>query len=1014
MDGGVGRRLRGYACASVVVLALLGGIVPAAQAKVNVTDMIATTVRPDAPCSFSNRPASWTQAGANADVCLAVAFKSASGGDLGNSLGLGDDVKDMRISLPPGQVGSPRAVPLCDTATFRRRGCPSTSQVGTVAAAAETVVGVVGEQLLQGKIYLISTTGTEAARLGVQLEAVGIPAIRLEAEMRLRPEDNGVDTIVKDSPRDFAGIPIELRRMTMRLWGSDKQHPHYTRPFLSSPTNCAAPATFRLELTSYAGDKTVAERTPYTPTDCGTLKMPIGAKVTTERTADVPTEVVADVTEDDDAAAGRGNAHVRNARLVLPAGFEISASSGSKGLEGCTDEQFGLGKAQAVTCPEASRIGTVQFRSPLLLVDQLEGPVYIAAPRPGSPKLRFFATAEAGPQDDALRVKIAARAEIDPVTGQLTTVLEDLPPTPFTRFRFIFRGGPQAMLSTPRKCGTYTSSIVAEGFPGAPGASAQSDTTIDQGCNDPEPFAPTLSTELSTTQAGADTSVVATLGRPDGSARLAGARVTLPAGLAGRLDSVPACPIDAARAGNCGEESRVGSVVSTAGPGPEPLSLPGGVYLTSPVDGAPAGMAVIANAKVGPLDFGRIVVLAKVDVGPDASITMTFLDVPQRLEGIPLNLRGLRLALDRPGFIFNASNCGPLQLSATLTSDTGASADLTAPYQLTGCDKLAFGPKLSASIEGNRAALAPGGNPKLKVQLASDPGTANVRAAAITMPEGISVDITKLKTVCPLADYERGACAPSSQIGTVTARTPLLNDPLGGVVRFVSVPGVPLPQLGIQVRGRISLDLTGKVAVDARSRLVTTLDPVPDTPISSLEMTLGGAGTPLVVGKDLCANASNPVLATFTSWAGSSVSSTTGLQTSGCTPTATMKVSSLTRGRPGLDLRVVSGQSPVDRVELALPSGLTYASAKAVRSRVKISATNAGKKKATVTISGGKLRVTFPKGVKATTVRVRIAAGAVRVSPRLRRASAPKLRFTVGTRLATGRTTSLRVTTRPT
>lgn len=1014
MDRGVCRRLRGFALAGLIVVPALGGLVPAAHAKVNVTDMLATTVRPDAPCALNNRPASWTQAGANADVCLALGFKSASGGEFGTSLGFGDDVRDMRVSLPPGQVGSPRAVPLCDTATFRRRGCPSAHQVGTVAAAAETLVGVLGEQLMQGKIYLITPTGTEAARLGVQLEALGIPAIRLEAEMRLRAQDNGVDTIVKDSPRDFEGIPIELRRMTMRLWGSDQNHAHYRRPFLSSPTDCSRPATFRVEVTSYAGDKTVAEHTPYTPTDCGTLKLPIGAKVTTERTADVPTEVVADVTADDDATFGRGNAHVRNARLVLPAGFEISASSGSKGLEGCTDEQFGLGVEKAATCPAAARIGTVQFQSPLLLVDELEGPVFIATPRPGSPKLRFFATAQAGPQDDALRVKIAARAEVDPVTGQLTTVLEDLPATPFTRFRFIFQGGPQAMLSTPRRCGTYTSSIVAEGFPGAPGAAATSDTTIDQGCRDPEPFTPELTAELATNQAGADTSITATLGRPDGSARLAGARVTLPPGLAGRLDSVAPCAVDVARAGGCGPESRVGSVVSTAGPGPEPLSLPGGVFLTAPIDGAPAGMAVIADAKVGPLDFGKVVVLARVDVGTDASISMTFLDVPQRMEGIPLNLRGLRLSLDRPGFIFNASSCEPLQLRATLTSDTGAAAELTAPYQLTGCDRLPFGPKLTAAIDGNRASMAPGGNPKLRVQLASDPGTANVRAAAITVPAGISVDITKLSTVCPLADYERGACAPASQIGTVTARTPLLNDPLTGVVRFVSVPGVPLPQLGIQVRGRISLDLTGKVAVDAQSRLVTTLDPVPDTPISSLEMTLGGKGTPLVVGKDLCANASNPVLAAFTSWAGPTVQTTTQLQTAGCTPTATLKVSSLRRGRPGLDLRVVAGQSPVDRVELALPSGLAYASARAVRSRVRVSATNAGGRKATVTVVGRRLRIAFPKGVKARIVRVRVRAGAVRVSPRLRRSGNPRLRFTVGTRLSTGRTTSLRVSTRPT
>lgn len=145
---------------------------------------------------------------------------------------------------------------------------------------------------------------------------------------------------------------------------------------------------------------------------------------------------------------------------------------------------------------------------------------------------------------------------------------------------------------------------------------------------------------------------------------------------------------------------------------------------------------------------------------------------------------------------------------------TGLASNIAAPYQVTGCDRLAFGPKLTAAIEGKRSALAPGGNPKLRVQLTSDPGTANVRATSITMPEGISVDVKKLSTVCALADYERGACAAESQIGTVTARTPLLNDPLTGVVRFVSVPGVPLPQLGIQIRGRISLDLTGTVAVD--------------------------------------------------------------------------------------------------------------------------------------------------------------------------------------------------------
>ena len=67
-----------------------------------------------------------------------------------------------------------------------------------------------------------------------------------------------------------------------------------------------------------------------------------------------------------------------------------------------------------------------------------------------------------------------------------------------------------------------------------------------------------------------------------------------------------------------------------------------------------------------------------------------------------------------------------------------------------------------------------------------------------------------------------------------------------------------------------------------------------------------------------------------------------------------------------------------------------------------------------MTVVGRRLRIAFPKGVKARIVRVRVRAGAVRVSPRLRRSGNPRLRFTVGTRLSTGRTTSLRVSTRPT
>ena len=77
------------------------------------------------------------QAGANSDFTIQVNLGPA-----------GEDVKDLVVGLPPGQIGDPQATPLCtqaqlDTAAPGVDGCPANTQVGTVVANATiTIIAV--------------------------------------------------------------------------------------------------------------------------------------------------------------------------------------------------------------------------------------------------------------------------------------------------------------------------------------------------------------------------------------------------------------------------------------------------------------------------------------------------------------------------------------------------------------------------------------------------------------------------------------------------------------------------------------------------------------------------------------------------------------------------------------------------------------------------------------------------------------------------------------------------------
>jgi hypothetical protein len=153
------------------------------------------------------------------------------------------------------------------------------------------------------------------------------------------------------------------------------------------------------------------------------------------------------VPQDQNPAAGHfATSHVKDTVVVLPQGMSINPAA-ANGLAGCTDDQFGAGTHNPITCPAASKVGTASIDSPTLPAP-LTGTVYLGAPLPDNP-YRLFLVA----QGFGLSVRLAGRVTPDPITGQLTTTFANTPQVPFTDFILNLGGGPSATLATPLACG---------------------------------------------------------------------------------------------------------------------------------------------------------------------------------------------------------------------------------------------------------------------------------------------------------------------------------------------------------------------------------------------------------------------------------------------------------------------------------------------------------------------------------------------------------------------------------
>jgi hypothetical protein len=848
---------------------------------------------------------STAQAGAPAQVTINASFASSP--------------SSVVLHLPAGLVGNPGPFAQCTETQFQNNACPTASQVGTASA---------NNGLASGGVFNMVPRGDEPARLGITATAVLLFSAHNEASVSVRP-DGGLDSTIS-SLQTTLGQNITQLSLTLKS------------SFITMPTSCGT------KTTTIEAPPNARQSGSFTTSGCAAVPFTPGAGLSatnTQRTQ--PTGATVTLTVPD--GGNPHQSHVRRAQVKLPVGTTLSPGV-ANGLVACSASQFAASK-----CPAASRIGSVSFNTPLI-AKALGGTVFFGQPANGVYPLLVAV------DDQGVHLKLTGQVTLDQKTGQITTVFDDLPQVPFTSFALTFQGGDRGVLANPPSCGAKTMTATLTPWSGQAPVTAPASYSVT-GCTSPTPFRPTLAVKSDSTLAGRPSGALAiTISRPDGDQDFGGVETNLPPGLAGKLSGVPVCGEARAASGTCSPDTRLGSVTALVGSGGAPVKLAGTVYLTGPSQGGVAGLAIVIPSKVGPVDLGTVVIRAGLLLrSSDGGVTVRTAPLPPLVGGVPVSVRSLTLSLDRPGFGVNPSGCDPRTVTANLTGSEGGQATATAPYRATDCAGLKYQPKLSASVD-RQGPKGSRGNPALRTSIAIPAGQSSTRRAEVVLPKRMLLDLPRIKAVCTLDQAAADTCPKASQIGSASARSPLLPVGLSGPVNLVQVAGSLFPGLRLSLNGPVSLRLSG--ALDLTHGVTAVFDGLPDVPLSRFDLSFKGGG-PLKVSGHPCTDGPLKLAGHLTGHNGKTVSSPATASVRGCPATAALKFG---KGRrPALRLKAGHGRDAkrLRSLKLTLPKGLRAGAAAAKRLKV---THDGGKrvKRSAITVTTHAITVKLPKSEQAT------------------------------------------------
>jgi hypothetical protein len=942
------------------------------------------------------------QAGGHPD--LSVFFKVHTGSD-----GVpAEAVRDVDVDLPDGLVGNPTGIPTCSPADLVNHpgaggaDCSPSTQVGVAEIVAWASGGLVHVKV---GVFNLSHGPDVPAVFGFNFtNVVGI------ISARVRPGDYGISSgsvsisqaeAVESVRLTLWGVPADPSHDTLRQGPPNRLQlgpgtlfnaPQTTAlstdaprvPFLTSPPRCTGePLAFTIRGDSWEQPGAFDTRkvsadedgTPFAFDGCENVPFQPTADVRPlAHAADGPTGLNVDLRvpqpQDPD---GIVSAHVRRVKVTFPEGVSVSPSSAA-GLGACAPAEIGLGSNDPPSCPASSKLGTITVDTPLL-ADPLEGDVILARQNDnpfGSLIAMYIAIKGPG-----FYLKLPGRIDLDPVTGRVSAVFDNTPQLPFSRMQVDFNGGSQAPLATPTTCGTYSTHVDVTSWNSDTPVGLDSPMTIDENCA-AKPFAPSFSAGTSNPLAGQFSPFSFSLTRADGTAFLSQITTALPSGLLADIGSVPQCGADAAAAGSCPAESKIGSTSVLSGPGAQPLGLTGGVYLTGPYKDAPFGLsiAVPTAGQAGPFDLGVVVVRAGIYVDRKGLVTVKSDPLPTIIDGIPLRLRQVNVTIDRPDFTFNPTSCVRQSIFGSFAALGGGSSDQTVAFQPGGCGDLDLRQKLASKLTG-KTATKDGSHPGVDATLTSIPGGANVSKVEVKLPLSLALDPDNAQALCKPEQRVALACPASSIVGTATAVS-VLPHPLTGPVYFVeglrkTASGRTvrtLPKLWIPLSGDgVTIDADADSNVDSSNRLVTTFHDIPDAPLASVRLKINGGkhGILVVSGAHGTCGPDRALDSRFTGYNGETKVAVTNAVVEGCKPTVkktkvTSKAVTLSVTNLGPGTLSLSASGLLTRSTRVIKSG----SAASITAKLSAKARNTARRHGKVTV---KARLTYrPKGGTAVAV----------------------------------------------
>ncbi|HET7510666.1 MAG TPA: hypothetical protein VFJ65_10505 [Solirubrobacterales bacterium] len=885
--------------------------------------------------------------------------------------------RNLAFQLPPGQIGNATALPRCSFAQFTEiliggsaNACPPETAIGVATVTIDEPANL-KVVTVPVPLFNLEPAFGEPVRFGFEVD--GSPVI-LDTSVRsgapgTKAGDYGVTVSVSNitqlanfisSTTTFWGVPGDPSHDSSRGWscidgeqfaaGSElppcqPQEQQGPPAFLTQPTDCQAPFATAVSgeswsslghpVQAFAG---FAGANPLALSACN--QVPFDPHIHSEPTSNAatsPTGLNFDIDFEDQGLTNpksdaRAQSQLKKAIVTLPQGFTANPSV-AEGLKACTEAEYEAATLEANSgCTAESKVGEVTVQSPLVQPNQIvKGGIYVAKQglNPNHNLLTLYVIVRE-PEIGVL-IRQALKVTPDPVTGRLTTEVDNVPELPFSHFHLSFRQGQRSPLITPPACGPYT--VKALLYPWSnPDAPVERTSSFQitagpegQGCpsGGVPPFHPNLEAGTQNNAAGTYSPFYTRISRKDSEQEITHFSIKLPPGVIGKLAGVAKCS-DSAIAGakarehegggeeelqqpSCPAGSEVGHTLVGTGVGNVLAYAPGKLYLAGPYHGSQLSIVSVTAAKVGPFDLGTVVVREALKVNPEtAQVSAEGAGsdpIPHIVDGIPVHLRDIRIYVDRPNFVLNPTSCARTSTASTVLGsglDFTSEADdqpvtVTSPFQAADCASLGFKPKLALQVKGPAHR---GGVPKFKATLTYPKGGAyaNIAKSVLTLPFSEILEQGHIGTSCTRAQFNEGAgngagCPAASVYGRARAITPLLDEPLEGPVYLRSNGGEggrKIPDLVAALHGQdINVNVVGFIDAvqkkgSERSRLRNTFAAVPDAPVEKFVLEMAGGKKGLLVNTTNICRGTHRAVSVFTGQNGKRYETEPKVVASGC------------------------------------------------------------------------------------------------------------------------------------